>query len=232
MALVYFSTAHQRFTCVRLPDPHLTEFLPAFSRSVHHLGSYPHAAPGGLRTGPATRPRGTHPHLPCSMASVSRSVRPPSSAFVAHFRGARAKIGIDLPESTVAKYMVRRRKPPSATWRAFLKNHVREIVDGPADRRGVPVGRHPLRDPGGVHGTKSRKRVASLGMEEVLIAPQSRWQNTFVEQLISGTDGRTSRCSWAEHRSRGDFTPVPRSAQRTTTSRRCPTCPPCPALMK
>jgi len=84
MAVVSISTAHQRFTRVRLPGPHLTESCPAFSRSVHHLGSHPHAAPGGLRTGPATRPRGAHPHLPCSMASVSRSVRPPFSAFVAH----------------------------------------------------------------------------------------------------------------------------------------------------
>jgi putative transposase len=42
--------------------------------------------------------------------------------------GELAKIGIDLPKSTVAKYMVRRRKPPSATWRAFLKNHIQDIV--------------------------------------------------------------------------------------------------------
>jgi len=91
MAVVSISTAHQRFTRVRLPGPHLTEFLPAFSRSVHHLGSYPHAAPGGLRTGPATRPRGAHPHLPCSTASVSRSARPPFSAFVAHSRDAQAR---------------------------------------------------------------------------------------------------------------------------------------------
>lgn len=39
-----------------------------------------------------------------------------------------AKIGIDLPMSTVAKYMVRRRTPPSATRRAFLKNHVKDIA--------------------------------------------------------------------------------------------------------
>jgi len=42
--------------------------------------------------------------------------------------GELGKIGIDLPKSTVAKYMVRQRKPPSATWRAFLKNHVKDIV--------------------------------------------------------------------------------------------------------
>jgi len=42
--------------------------------------------------------------------------------------GELAKIGIDLPRSTVAKYMIRRRRPPSATWRAFLKNHIKDII--------------------------------------------------------------------------------------------------------
>ena len=42
--------------------------------------------------------------------------------------GELAKIGIQVAKSTVEKYMVRRRKPPSPTWRTFLKNHVREIV--------------------------------------------------------------------------------------------------------
>jgi transposase InsO family protein len=38
------------------------------------------------------------------------------------------KIGIVLARSTIEKYMVRNRKPPSPTWRAFLKNHLRELV--------------------------------------------------------------------------------------------------------
>ncbi|MBW1687044.1 MAG: transposase [Deltaproteobacteria bacterium] len=38
------------------------------------------------------------------------------------------KLGIDLAKSTVEKYMVRPRKPPSPTWRAFLANHVNELV--------------------------------------------------------------------------------------------------------
>jgi transposase InsO family protein len=42
--------------------------------------------------------------------------------------GELAKIGVDLHKSTVEKYMVRRRKPPAATWRAFLKNHIKDIV--------------------------------------------------------------------------------------------------------
>jgi putative transposase len=33
------------------------------------------------------------------------------------------KLGIEITEPTVAKYMVRQRKPPSQTWRTFLQNH-------------------------------------------------------------------------------------------------------------
>ena len=42
--------------------------------------------------------------------------------------GELGKIGIDLPKSTVAKYMVRHRRPPSPTWRAFLMNHIEGIL--------------------------------------------------------------------------------------------------------
>ena len=42
--------------------------------------------------------------------------------------GELAKIGITVAKSTVEKYMIRTRKPPSATWRAFLKNHMKELV--------------------------------------------------------------------------------------------------------
>jgi transposase InsO family protein len=38
------------------------------------------------------------------------------------------KLGIDVAKSTVEKYRVRPRKPPSPTWKAFLKNHVRDLV--------------------------------------------------------------------------------------------------------
>jgi hypothetical protein len=35
---------------------------------------------------------------------------------------------MDVFQSTVSKYMVRPRKPPSQTWRTFLENHVKELV--------------------------------------------------------------------------------------------------------
>jgi putative transposase len=38
------------------------------------------------------------------------------------------KLGIEVFQATVAKYMVRRRKPPSQTWRTFLENHVKAMV--------------------------------------------------------------------------------------------------------
>jgi len=38
------------------------------------------------------------------------------------------KLGIEITEPTVAKYIVRHRKPPSQTWRTFLDNHLRSLV--------------------------------------------------------------------------------------------------------
>jgi putative transposase len=38
------------------------------------------------------------------------------------------KLGLELSQATVAKYMVRHRRPPSQTWRTFLQNHVKDLV--------------------------------------------------------------------------------------------------------
>src|SRR5262252_6753123 len=38
------------------------------------------------------------------------------------------KLGFELSEATVAKYMVHHRKPPTQTWRTFLVNHMKEMV--------------------------------------------------------------------------------------------------------
>ena len=37
-------------------------------------------------------------------------------------------MGYHVAERTVAKHMVRTRKPPSQTWRTFLANHVADIA--------------------------------------------------------------------------------------------------------
>jgi putative transposase len=38
------------------------------------------------------------------------------------------KLGIDIGETSVSKYLVRSRKPPSQTWRTFLENHLLSLV--------------------------------------------------------------------------------------------------------
>jgi putative transposase len=38
------------------------------------------------------------------------------------------KLGIDIGETSVSKYMVRPRRPPSQTWKTFLANHVTSMV--------------------------------------------------------------------------------------------------------
>jgi putative transposase len=38
------------------------------------------------------------------------------------------KLGIDIGETSVSKYIVRHRRPPSQTWRTFLENHAKSMV--------------------------------------------------------------------------------------------------------
>ena len=59
--------------------------------------------------------------------------------------GELGKLGIKVSETTVAKYMVRHRNPPSQTWRTFLANHIKDIVS--ADFFVVPTATFRLPDP-------------------------------------------------------------------------------------
>jgi transposase InsO family protein len=47
------------------------------------------------------------------------------------------KLGIEVSQATVSKYMVHHRKPPSQSWRTFLTNHAKDI--GPVDFFTVPT---------------------------------------------------------------------------------------------
>ncbi len=138
------------------------------------------------------------------------------------------KLGIQISQGTVAKYMVRRRKPPSQSWRTFLKNHAMDLVS--ADFFVVPTiafqllfvfvildlkrrrplhfaipanptadwtahqlleafpwdsaPRYFLRDRDGAYGQKFSETAKWMGIHEVLAAPQSPWQNAYVERFI------------------------------------------------
>jgi putative transposase len=64
---------------------------------------------------------------------------------------------------------------PTAAWTS------QQIVEAFAER-GTP--RYLLRDRDGVYGNEVPLRITSLHIEEVLTAPQSPWQNPYVERLI------------------------------------------------
>ena len=38
------------------------------------------------------------------------------------------KLGLDVGEASVSRYMVRHRRPPSQTWRTFLENHLKSMA--------------------------------------------------------------------------------------------------------
>ena len=38
------------------------------------------------------------------------------------------KLGVHISQATVAKYMARRTRPPSQTWRIFLTNHLQQVA--------------------------------------------------------------------------------------------------------
>src|SRR5688572_13688375 len=38
------------------------------------------------------------------------------------------KLGVKIGATSVSKYMVRRRQPPSQTWRTFLDHYVKDLV--------------------------------------------------------------------------------------------------------
>ena len=54
---------------------------------------------------------------------IRKMCRENSSWGAPRIHGELLKLGIDIGESSVSKYIVRSRKPPSQTWRTFLENH-------------------------------------------------------------------------------------------------------------
>jgi transposase InsO family protein len=138
------------------------------------------------------------------------------------------KLGIEISQATVGRYMPWRPKDPSPTWRSFLHNHMHcltaidmfvvvtatfrllyaLIVLG-HDRRKVihfdvtenptqdwlarqlteafpwdTAPRYLLRDRDASYGQTFRDRVEAMGIDEVVTAPRSPWQNPFVERII------------------------------------------------
>lgn len=180
-------------------------------------------------TSPALKGRRGRPTIPSEIRALIRDISAANPRWGSpRILGELRKLGIAVAKSTVEKYRVRPRRPPSPAWRAFLKHHLTELVAldfftvptvgfkvlfvlvilAHARRKVVHfnVTKHPtaqwtaqqlveavpwetaprylLRDRDAVYGQCFQRRVTSLGMEQVLTAPRSPWQNSYAERLI------------------------------------------------
>jgi putative transposase len=75
------------------------------------------------------RPTGGRPPVNCEVrALVSRMVAANPLWGAPRIHGELRKLGLEVAERTVSRLIPKRRSPPSQTWRAFLTNHVRDLV--------------------------------------------------------------------------------------------------------
>jgi hypothetical protein len=76
-----------------------------------------------------SRPRGGRPKTAAEIRELIREMSIANPLWGARrIHGELLKLGIDVGQTTVAKYMARRRRPPSQGWTTFLRNHADGIA--------------------------------------------------------------------------------------------------------
>jgi transposase InsO family protein len=76
-----------------------------------------------------SRARGGRPRIPRELRRLIRGMSLSNPLWGApRLHGELSKLGIEVAQSTVARYMARGRRPPSQTWKAFLRNHAAGIA--------------------------------------------------------------------------------------------------------
>ena len=76
-----------------------------------------------------SRARGGRPTVPLEIRKLIREMSIANPLWGApRIHGELLKLGVDIGQTSVAKYMVRRRDPPSQGWRTFLRNHADGIA--------------------------------------------------------------------------------------------------------
>jgi hypothetical protein len=76
-----------------------------------------------------SRPRGGRPKTPLEIRHLIREMSLANPLWGApRIHGELLKLGIDVGQTTVAKYMARERRPPSQGWKTFLDNHADGIA--------------------------------------------------------------------------------------------------------
>src|SRR6202166_3299582 len=73
--------------------------------------------------------RGGRPQIETELRALIRQMSSENSLWGApRIHGELLKLGFEVAQSSVAKYMVKRRRPPSQGWRTFLHNHAPDIA--------------------------------------------------------------------------------------------------------
>jgi len=76
-----------------------------------------------------SRPRGGRPTVPLEIRRLIREMSIANPLWGApRVHGELLKLGINIGQTSVAKYMVRRRHPPSQGWQTFIRNHADGIA--------------------------------------------------------------------------------------------------------
>ena len=76
-----------------------------------------------------SRPRGGRPRTAAEIRHLIHEMSVANPLWGApRIHGELLKLGIDVGQTTVAKYMARRRRPPSQGWKTFLRNHADGIA--------------------------------------------------------------------------------------------------------
>jgi hypothetical protein len=76
-----------------------------------------------------SKARGGRPTVPLEIRKLIREMSIANPLWGApRIHGELLKIGVDIGQTSVAKYMVRRRDPPSQGWRTLLRNHADGIA--------------------------------------------------------------------------------------------------------
>jgi hypothetical protein len=76
-----------------------------------------------------SRQRGGRPQIQTELRALIRQMSAENRLWGApRIHGELLKLGFEVSQSTVAKYMARRRGPPSQGWRTFLRNHAPHIA--------------------------------------------------------------------------------------------------------
>jgi transposase InsO family protein len=76
-----------------------------------------------------SRPRGGRPRVSAKVRELIREMSIANPLWGApRIHGELLKLGIDVGQTTVAKYMAKKRRPPSQGWKTFLRNHADVIA--------------------------------------------------------------------------------------------------------